>query len=210
MTRDALGLWLADIAANFVIVVVIVLAIAARFGAGTETVATPVRFKIERHAPLGGADAVEILRQRVLPGSSLAIADITPDGLRSDTTQPQAFMLLSPAGVSRLENGLPDDALIFHVPDALSNGEGDWNASFLALADVAANEARFRDDLIDLLTSSSQRAAGEGLIGTDGEARTLTDRLLAFFRTLRDIASLSLLLAVIWALLAVRRRIIRA
>lgn len=175
------GLWLADIAANLLCLVVIVLAVAARQSGGpaVETPALPV---IEA-APLGAAEMVEALRLRLQPGAvpGMERIDLTAAGIRAAEVPGVVPAPGGPALVYVLDGthhaGLVAqlraggrDWVELDVPEALGDGAGDWNPAFAALAPEAAVPDRWPAALARLLTGPAP-ARGVAGVQAGGPSR---------------------------------------
>jgi len=159
MDPRGLSPWLADLAANVLCVVMIVLAALA-----TMPAQAPHRGEVlpMHHAPaLSGAEMVDMLRQRLLPGvASVDLADRWPIPLG----QGQAIVFVfdhrhHAALVLQGGGNWPQ----MDVPQALRRGDGmGFSDRFLALAPLAKDPEIFRRALIRLL--------GQGRTGSNASS----------------------------------------
>lgn len=189
------GIWLADIAANFVVILVIVIAVAApQLAQNTvlqEQVLTP-----RREVSIAPPQAVELLRQRLLDPATLRAIDVDQDGAHPFGEPPaEIAFLLSQSSLPQLD--LPETVLLFNVPRALRH-DGRWSPEFLALAKVAADPDQFRGALQALLLAPSVPAAGDPV-----PTRSLITRLTIW----GDWMLFSALLLGIWWICRLPRRL---
>lgn len=160
------GLWLADIAANLLCLVVVVLAVATRH-AGPPSVALPDTDLVLPQVvatPLTAAQMVELLRLRLDHGGApgLERIDLTAAGPRPAAVPgvapvpgaPALVYVLAPGHHAALAAQLGTEGRAWQeldVPQALGDGAGDWAPAFAALAPQAADPARFGPALARLL-----------------------------------------------------------
>ena len=206
---------LADIAANVLAMTLMVLISVARLTQQDTPALPPITLNAQPVTPLGGAAAVELLRQRLLPGAK-GFADL--DG--GDTPIPPGTTVLFilepkdyPAALSRLSaktSGWQE----LTVPTALKTADNQWNPDFLALADLAAKPAEFRTGLQFLLTRStkgtSSAAAGDAFNGGASGAPGLSLRFDQWFRAALDTLGLAALFTALWGLTRLRRWALKA
>ena len=194
------GPWLADIAANVLAITVVVLIVLARLTPETlptkaeqVLVARPVQ-------PLGGAEAVELLRQRVLPDGAAGIVDLGPD-MGALPPGVRVLMVLDPSAYPTASAELAARGQGWQeltVPQALKTADNRWHPDFLALAEVAGDPDRFRAALQDLLARSGPALAAKG----GGAAPS---RLEGWVAVALDLLGLTALAAALWGLARLRR-----
>ncbi len=201
---------LADIAANVLAMTLMVLIAVARLTQQEPVLPTPITLNAQPVKPVGGAEAVELLRQRLLPGTT-GFADL--DG--SDTAIPPGATVLFildpkgyPAAISHLSTRPPQELTI---PDALKTADNHWHPDFLALAELAAKPDAFRTGLQLLLTRSLKDGgnASAGTMGV-GAASGLSLRFGHWFRTALDVLGLAVLFTALWGMTRVRRWSLKA
>jgi hypothetical protein len=200
MTRNLLSPWLADIAANVLVVTLIVLIGLSRLVTADAMPAPATSLTIQPVTPVGGQAAVEILRKRLLlePG----LADIVPDtGDLPDTVA--TLFILDPAryppiaaDMARRGQGWAE----LTVPSALKTGDNRWHPDFLALSAVADDPAHFRDRLQDLLIERGKALGTSGATGT-----SLSSRAGLWLAAALQTLGLLVVLAAVWGLMRLRR-----
>ncbi len=211
MMRSNLGFWLADIAANFVVVVVIVIAVASQFATVSKGVQS-YDIAIRRTVPVGGAAAVELLRQRALTDRTLAMADVTETGLVPLSDQrPEVYLVLSNAPFVNRQVSPPLNAIVFNIPSALRTKDGSWTKAFLELEQVAKDKTRFQNALVKLLsTGGNERNKNAFSQDINGSSKSLLERILSWGNTARGIVNLILLAVAFWGMTRLRRRFVTA
>lgn len=195
---------LADVAANVLVVTLVVLIALGRMAfsppAPSETplAATPV-------TPIGGAEAVELLRQRLLPDTN-GLVDVGANQTAPNTPVRVLYILdpsAYPATQGQLMSGDPD-WLELTVPEALKTRDNRWHPDFLALASIADQPDRFQIGLQELLARRMGARGNTAVMG--GEAgSSLRLRFAGWFWAALDLVGLAALLAAFWALLRLRR-----
>ena len=206
MTRaGGMGPWLADIAANVLAITVLVLIAMARLTGGTPTPAREEALTPRLVVPIGGAAAVELLRQRLLPGAQ-GYLDIAGDINPPPGDVAAVFILdpaLYPVAIAKLGDRSPD----WHeltVPEALKTRDNGWDPGFLALAKVAEDPARFRAELQALLVRNGQTGSAAAT-GATGESR-----LKWWFQAATDIMGFLVLALAAWGIRRLHRWTVRA
>ena len=167
----ALAPWLADIAANILCVVLIVLVISAMIPLGST--APSVTVPVTRAAPSNAAQMVELLRQRLIgAGPFLDLTAEAPDiPTGSEPLVVYVFDHAShPAFVTQMQTAGRAWQEIT-VPEALhAPGHTGFAPVFLALTERAGDPARFRTDLTRLLSSHAS-ALERGISSPAGAGR---------------------------------------
>ena len=168
-----LGDWFSDIAANLLCVVLVILAVLALAPPGAPD---PAAWAARSGAPVGGADAVAMLKRRVHPAPGDGYLDIVPLGARaggaSEAARPEVFVF-DHAGYAAAASRIPRGAAELSVPHALRTPDGhDWSAAFLALG--ADDPDRFTEGLVALLSGH------DGTEKAQGPRAALATRLLPF------------------------------
>lgn len=215
--KSTLGPWIADIAANFLAIILVVLIIVAAMPP-TDAVAPRAQELAPRlMQPVAGADAVEILRQKVLSDPDRALVELSADGMAElgGSTEPRVLILLTQdryADVVDMLESAGNGWVEFVPPAALTDGSGRWAEEFLALSPVATDPTRFRNELVALLDRRSARRAS-ALSEEDaarGDPMRLMDRVAGWLRVGKDIASALLLGFFCIVFVAVKRWAVRA
>lgn len=167
-----MSIWLADVAANVLCVVIVLLVLAGLTprAPGPEAVPLP----LVAAAPMGSAEAVEMLRARLRDAPGRWI-DLAAEGATEVATPgPVRVYVFSPEGHADLVRRLEAAGLTWRelaVPEALRRADGGgFSAEFLALAPLAEDPDAFRRALARLLASGGGRAEAEGA-GSDAAAR---------------------------------------
>ncbi|MFP7674928.1 hypothetical protein ACG74X_16380 [Marivita sp. S0852] len=194
------GIWIADIAANLLCVVVIVLSLIALTkppGLSAQDSA-PARTA----APLTGAAMVAMLHRRLVPEPGIGAVDLLPGGPRAAHMEGAArvdlFVFDHAAYGSLPDAGAPRQEL--SVPRALRRADGaDWSGAFLALRRVGADRAAFTKGLIALLAAPTEGATPQSA------RRALLPRIKTALNALGAAMTLGLILGLVR-----RRRRIRA
>ena len=201
---------LADIAANVLAMTLMVLIAVARLTQSTPAAPTPITLTAQTVKPVKGAEAVELLRQRLLPGAT-GFADLDGDdtAIPPDTTvlfilDPKGY----PAAMSQLSARPPQELTI---PAALKTADNHWHPEFLALAKLATKPEAFRTGLQLLLTRSPKDGgdASAGAMGVAG-ASGLSLRFGQWFRAALDVIGLAALFTSLWGLTRLRRWSLKA
>jgi hypothetical protein len=201
---------LADISANVLAMTLMVLIAVARLSQSEPAAPTPITLTAQPVVPVKGADAIELLRKRLLPGAT-GFADL--DGgdatIAPDTTvlfilDPKGY----PAAISQLLARPPQELTI---PDALKTADNHWHPDFLALAKLATKPEAFRTGLQLLLTRSMKDGgnASAGAMGIAG-ASSLSLRFGQWFRAALDVLGLAALFTSLWGLTRLRRWSLKA
>jgi hypothetical protein len=198
MRQAGIGPWLADIAANVLAITLVVLIVLARM-AESEPPGQPAETLTPRLvAPLGGAAAVELLRQRLLPGAS-GYLDVTGDPRPSGPVT--VLFVLDPGLYPQAVAGLSGTWQELTVPQALKTPDNAWDPGFLALAPLAADPDRFRTALQLLLAENSRAAQGDSAAALGGDGpQTRFQRWFAAALDVMGFLALSAALAALWGL----------
>lgn len=202
---------LADVAANVLAMTLMVLIAIARLTQTAPPVPPPIALTAHPVAPVGGATAVELLRQRLLPEATgfadidASAAPVPPDATILFILDPKSY----PAALSRL-SAQSDPRQELTVPAALKTADNLWHPDFLDLARFAANPDQFRTGLQLLLTRAPKDGAKAvaGAIGAGSPGLSL--RFGLWFRAALDALGLAALFGVIWGLTRLRRWAIKA
>lgn len=196
MTEGPLAPWLADIAANILAVVLVVLIVTGLSERGS---APPVALSLTRVAPEGSAQIVALLRERLV-GEAAAI-DLARAGVQHvrDAAGEVLVSVFTARDHATILRGLRDRGLAWReitVPEALhaSDGSG-YSAAFLALHAEAEDPERFRSALNRLLSQPGARGT-RGLIGDEDAHRGLAARMSDWGRVLAGLTMLMLVLAI--------------
>ena len=148
---NGLGDWLSDIAANLLCVVVVILAILALVPPEDPDAAA---WTARSGVPIGGSEAVDMLKRRVHPAPSVGFLDVRSTDLRAGGAAGAAqwdVFVFDHAGFAAAVDRIPDGAAELSVPRALRSPDGhDWSSAFLALG--GDDPDRFRDGLVALLS----------------------------------------------------------
>lgn len=196
MTEGPLAPWLADIAANILAVVLVVVIVT---GLSPRPAAQLVSLPVTRVAPEGSSQIVALLRDRVR-GQGAAI-DLAPAGVQHVREAPGEVLVsvFSPRDHAALVRDLAARGRSWReitVPEALHAADGSgYSAAFLALRFEADDPDRFRMALNRLLSQPGDRAA-QGLGGDEGTPRGLAARMSDWGRVLAALAMLALVLAI--------------
>lgn len=209
MIRSLQGPWLADVAANLLAMTLMVVIALARVAAVEPPADPALLLQVRPVQPIGGADAVELLRLRLLPGRSGDL-DLGPEG-PDPSDEVRTLYILHPAAHPAVAAALKErgqDWRELTVPEALKTAENGWHPDFLALAEVADDADAFRASLQDLLTDRARAGAmpeSEALGGRDTGLR-LWRWLEGMLTGLRLLA----LLAALWGLTRLHRWALKA
>lgn len=200
---------LADVAANVLAMTLMVLIAVARMAQTAPDAPPPVALSAHPVVPLGGAEAVELLRQRLLPGTQ-GLADLTADtGPLPD--QVTTLFILDPSAYPRVQAALATRSTGWQeltVPQALKSDDNHWHPDFLALAEVASDPDRFRTGLELLLARRQQSGTEASALG--GGSSDLQLRFARWFATALQISGLAALFATFWGLTRLRRWALKA
>ncbi|MCL3883297.1 hypothetical protein [Marivita sp. GX14005] len=194
------GIWIADIAANLLCVVVIVMSLIAL--ANPPGLSAQAGAPARTAAPLAGAAMVAMLHRRLVPEPGIGAVDLLAVGPRAAHMEGAAevdlFVFDHAAYGSLPDAGLPRQEL--SVPRALRRADGgDWSGAFLALRRAGADRAAFTEGLIALLAAPTEGATPQNT------RRSLLPRIKTALNALAAAMTLALILG-----LARRRRRIRA
>ena len=201
VTQGGTGAWLADIAANVLAITLLVLIALARLGASDAPQPPATQLIPRATAPIGGPAAVEMLRQRLLPGAGGHL-DVTTD-MAPVTGPVTVLFVLDPASYPQALAGLPPgDWQELTVPRALKTPENRWDPAFLALAPLAADAGRFRTALQALLVS---RAGDAPATSAALSGQPPPSRFALWFDRALDVLGLMALGAALYALTRLRR-----
>ena len=207
--RVQIGPWLADVAANVLVITVIALIAMARLSSSAPPATTGQILAARPTQPVDGAEAVELLRLRLLAEDpSLVDVPLTAGALPQSVS---ALLVLDSAGYPAVAATLSQrqsDWIELTVPDALKTPENAWDPAFLDLAQVAADPGLFRSALQQLLTERAQVGRGSPTAGLDGTglSTSVSRWVTAFLNGLGLVA----LAFVFWVLLRIRRWSARA
>lgn len=153
-----MGDWLADIAANILCVVLVVLVIMTLF---RQALPPPPVGQSQISTVVSGSDAVLMLHQRLFPVDEVVNVDVTPSvvGVRpfSGAAVANLFVFDHMAYLAMQPEMLQTSSTLreLSVPRALRNDAGDgWSDDFLALANGPSDLSVFREALIGLLTEA--------------------------------------------------------
>lgn len=214
MIRGSMGPWIADIAANFLAITLIVLIIAAQSQSSLDGLEKTVSVQSYAVVPEGGADAVELLRSKLRDPSPINAVDLLSTGVAraGDGSENIVLFVLDQSSYPDVVTGLTNRSQSWRelsVPDALTDGAGGWAAEFLALRSVAEQPQEFREAFLNLLTRDGGGSGTALAPDESGAPQTLTSRLRAIFGFGRDVASLVALLCLASGLLWIRQRAAR-
>jgi hypothetical protein len=205
MTRVTLGPWLADIAANVLAITLLVLIALGRITASEPAQAPTEVLTPQRVTPIGGAAAVELLRQRLLPQAA-GYLDVTKD-LPPLPDRVTALFVLDPAGYPAAVAALQAAGAVgwreLTVPEALKTPDRQWEPAFLALADLADDPDRFRVALQNLLVTGGGDRHSSAAAALAGDP--LPSRFRLWFTRALDVLGLLALGAALWGLTRLRR-----
>lgn len=155
MARGGFGNWLADIAANMLCVILIVLVVLA-FTAGTPRDRPLSQAAVS--TVISGTTAVDMLHRRLFASERVTSVDLIPGKTVAvpDAGQINLFVFDHPTYHAFVTS--PEiagrDIRELSVPRALRNAEGNgWSPDFLALAAGPSDIQTFRQSLIDILVS---------------------------------------------------------
>lgn len=220
--QDGVSGWLADIAANLLCIVVILLVIVGLMAPVAGLGANTHELRVQSRPPQSGAEMVELLRSRLRPAPDGAVlidlhregplvAAPADGGTRSlqpaDIDGARLALVyvfghyghaaladrLARAGIEKREMTVPE-ALRTASPGSAAAG---WSAAFLALAPRADDPAAFRAALARLLArGGDDGSTGAGAERAGGESSGLWERL-AWLRRLGNLVLAGLSAAVV-------------
>lgn len=204
---------LADVAANVLAMTLMVLIALGRMLGHVAPAAPPEVLVAQPVQPLGGAAAVELLRQRLLSGVP-GLADLDPD--TGDLPAPVSVLfILDPTQYPAVLPGLVaqgGDWRELTVPRALKTDDNRWHPDFLALSSLAPDPDRFRIALEELLirrhaaSGADNPLSGLGPSAGNGKGQaSLALRFGHWFQSALDLLGLTALCAALWGLLRLRR-----
>lgn len=214
--RSLFGPWLADISANFLVIVIVVLLILSKDQPFASD--EPETFLITPRVvnPIGGSDAVELLRLRLISDPEVLWIDIAKTGVaRNGTNGEEAIVfVLDHKGYQSTVDGLLSAGVSwteFTPPAALKNSVGGWSPTFLSLSVVAEDPDQFRSALVDLLNNATTETLS-GLGGQDSAsaAQSWSEKWFRWLQITKDLATSVLLLFVAVVLVSIRRWASRA
>jgi hypothetical protein len=195
---------LADLAANVLVMTLVVLIVVGRLLTPNTPPLPAETLTIQPVEPLDGAAAVESLRQRLLPGAT-GFADLGPD----PTALPEGVTMVFILDPSHYPNALAELAprrqawTELTIPGALKTDDNRWSADFLALASIAHDPDRFRTGLRELLVRGHAGGGSSVALGGDAGERAL--HFPRWFQAALEVIGLTGLFAAMWGLLRLRR-----
>ena len=158
-----MGDWLADIAANTLCVVLVVLVIMTLF---RQVLPSPPVAQSQISTVVSGSDAVLMLYQRLFPTDDVVNLDVTPNAAEAQPLSGAAvanLFVFDHVAYLAMQPEMLQTRSTFRelsVPRALRNDAGDgWSDDFLALENGRSDLGVFREALIDLLTEAEAAEA---------------------------------------------------
>ncbi len=212
MMRMGLNAWLADIAANFLIIAMILLVLTSQYQRTPDSrLSSVIHFQPHIVQPYGSQDAVTLLRLRLQTPQPIQAYDVSRQGVEvfGPDNSPIVLYVLDHvryADVTAELSRLGHDWTEFTPPRALTNGAGEWSAEFLALKKVATDQGKFSKSLSALLAAGHGTSASI-LSDTNATSEaTQREKFLGWLRLIKDIASLVFLIFCVGVLYIIRRR----